>query len=403
MMKKTVIHILAGLTLAMLLAGCAATRSGGEASAGGINPAESTTPRQASAASESADDAAADWTEAVGKGKIGFQMPDFSVPTVSGETFTLSQTLKERELVLINLWASWCGPCVHEFPFLQQAYEANQDRVDVIALSVEQGDSLEKLKQFSEENHVSFQIGQDENLRLAQCFNVTSIPTSLLVDRSGKVVWMQTGAMRSAEDVKRLFERYGVNFIVQEKVKQHPDLQRVNATSLNSMRLYTYRHLDGSCEFLYPFAHMRFGGKGAIKDNVSQGGGTCLIHPDGRVDDKVFRFKRMDVSSLKQETGVEGLVVPNYQAVIDALLRLHARLPYFDFVGWDVTVLPDGEPLLIEFNLVPSVEGPQMMAGPMFGDCLEEVLDRARKVVCDRVQSNKKSFAKGFRFYLHMQ
>lgn len=208
MMKKTVIHILAGLTLAMLLAGCAATRSGGEASAGGINPAESTTPRQASAASESADDAAADWTEAVGKGKIGFQMPDFSVPTVSGETFTLSQTLKERELVLINFWASWCGPCVHEFPFLQQAYEANQDRVDVIALSVEQGDSLEKLKQFSEENHVSFQIGQDENLRLAQCFNVTSIPTSLLVDRSGKVVWMQTGAMRSAEDVKRLFEQY---------------------------------------------------------------------------------------------------------------------------------------------------------------------------------------------------
>jgi hypothetical protein len=210
-------------------------------------------------------------------------------------------------------------------------------------------------------------------------------------------------AAGSVDDVKRLFERYGVNFIVQEKVKQHPDLQRVNATSLNSMRLYTYRHLDGSCEFLYPFAHMRFGGKGAIKDNVSQGGGTCLIHPDGRVDDKVFRFKRMDVSSLKQETGVEGLVVPNYRVVIDTLLRLHARLPYFDFVGWDVTVLPDGEPLLIEFNLVPSVEGPQMMAGPMFGDCLEEVLDRARKVVCDRVQSNKKSFAKGFRFYLHMQ
>ena len=206
-----------------------------------------------------------------------------------------------------------------------------------------------------------------------------------------------------AEGVKALFQNYGFNFIVQEKVRQHPDLQQVNPTSLNSMRLYTYRRLDGTYAFLYPFAHMRFGGKGAIKDNVSQGGGTCLIHPDGRVDDKVFRFKRMDVSSLKQETGVEGLVVPNYQVVIDTLLRLHARLPYFDYVGWDVTVLPDGEPLLIEFNLVPSVEGPQMMAGPMFGDCLEEVLDRARKVVCDRVQSNKKSFAKGFRFYLHMQ
>ena len=169
------------------------------------------------------------------------------------------------------------------------------------------------------------------------------------------------------------------------------------------MRLYTYRRLDGSYEFLYPFAHMRFGGKGAIKDNVSQGGGTCLIHDDGTVDDRVFRFKSMDVSSLKQETGVENLVVPNYEGVIQTLFSLHRRLPYFDFVGWDVTVLPDGNPLLIEFNLVPSVEGPQLMSGPMFGSFLDEVIDRARRVESVRMQTFKKTFDKQMNFYLHMQ
>ena len=148
---------------------------------------------------------------------------------------------------------------------------------------------------------------------------------------------------------------------------------------------------------------MRFGGKGAIKDNVSQGGGTCLINVDGSVDDRVYRFKNMAVSSLKQETGVENLIIPNYQGVIDTLLKMHRRLPYFDFVGWDVTVLPDGDPLLIEFNLVPSVEGPQMMAGPMFGDYLDEVIDRARQVECAKLQTYKKTFAKDARFYLHMQ
>lgn len=203
--------------------------------------------------------------------------------------------------------------------------------------------------------------------------------------------------------LRSLFEHYSINFIVQEKVVQHPDLQRVNPTSLNSMRLYTYRHLDGSYEFLYPFAHMRFGGKGAIKDNVSQGGGTCLINADGSVDDKVFRFKNMKVSSLKEETGVENLVIPNYSGVIQSLFDMHNRLPYFDYVGWDVTVLPNGEPLLIEFNLVPSVEGPQMMAGPMFGDLLDEVIDRARQVECIRMQTFKKTFSKGMPFYLHMQ
>ncbi|MBQ1486301.1 MAG: hypothetical protein IIZ44_07565, partial [Muribaculaceae bacterium] len=208
---------------------------------------------------------------------------------------------------------------------------------------------------------------------------------------------------RDPDKLRALFNQYALNFIVQEKVKQHPDLQRVNPTSLNSMRLYTYRRQDGSYEFLYPFAHMRFGGKGAIKDNVSQGGGTCLIHDDGRVDDRVYRFKNMEVSSLKLETGVENLVVPNYGKVIETLLSLHRRLPYFDFVGWDVTVLPDGEPLLIEFNLVPSVEGPQMMAGPMFGEYLDEVIDRARQVKCARMQTYKKTFGKEMNFFLHMQ
>lgn len=205
------------------------------------------------------------------------------------------------------------------------------------------------------------------------------------------------------DQLKALFEHYDINFIVQEKVIQHPDLQRVNSTSLNSMRLYTYRHVDGSYEFLYPFAHMRFGGKGAIKDNVSQGGGTCLINADGTVDDKVFRFKNMQVTSLKEETGVSELVIPNYKGVIQSLFDMHKRLPYFDYVGWDVTVLPSGEPLLIEFNLVPSVEGPQMMAGPMFGDLLDEIIDRARQVECNRMQTIRKIFAKGMPFYLHMQ
>ncbi len=205
------------------------------------------------------------------------------------------------------------------------------------------------------------------------------------------------------DSLKSLFARYKINFIVQEKARQHPEIQRVNPTSLNSMRLYTYRTLDGNIEFLYPYAMLRYGGKGAIKDNTSKGGGTCLIDSDGRVDDRVFRFKSLEVSSLKKETGTEDLVIPCYHKVVDTLTRMHRRLPYFDYVGWDVTVDPDGEPLFIEFNLVPGIEGPQIMSGPMFGEHLEEVIERARRVACSKVQTNKKVFDKDSIFYLHMQ
>lgn len=205
----------------------------------------------------------------------------------------------------------------------------------------------------------------------------------------------------SAESLNALFSRYDINFIVQEKARQHPELQRVNPTSLNSMRLYTYRTLEGKCEFLYPYSMLRFGGKGAVKDNTSKGGGTCLIDRDGHVDDRVFRFKHMEISSLKRETGVENLVVPCYHKVIDTLLAMHSKLPYFDYVGWDVTVDPDGEPLFIEFNLVPAIEGPQLMAGPMFAEHLDEVVERARQGQCSKVQTNKKVYPKGSVFYLH--
>ena len=205
----------------------------------------------------------------------------------------------------------------------------------------------------------------------------------------------------SADSLNALFSRYDINFIVQEKAPQHPELQRVNPTSLNSMRLYTYRTLEGKCEFLYPYSMLRFGGKGAVKDNTSKGGGTCLIDRDGHVDDRVFRFKHMEISSLKRETGVENLVVPCYHKVIDTLLAMHSKLPYFDYVGWDVTVDPDGEPLFIEFNLVPAIEGPQLMAGPMFAEHLDEVVERARQGQCSKVQTNKKVYPKGSVFYLH--
>lgn len=205
------------------------------------------------------------------------------------------------------------------------------------------------------------------------------------------------------DELVALLKQYGHNFIVQEKVKQHPDIQRVNPTSLNSMRLFSYRRLDGTYDFLYPYSFFRYGNKGAIKDNVSQGGAMCRVRADGSVDDRAYRFKSMKVYSLAEETGVENLVIPHFDKVVKTLLTMHKRLPYFDLVGWDLTVTPEGEPLFIEFNLQPSIEGPQIQAGPMFGDNLDEVIERARRVQCTRIQSYQKVFDKDMRFFLHMQ
>ena len=54
---------------------------------------------------------------------LGKAFPDFTVTDTDGNTFTLSEALKDHDAVLINFWASWCGPCRIEFPYLRDVWE----------------------------------------------------------------------------------------------------------------------------------------------------------------------------------------------------------------------------------------------------------------------------------------
>ena len=135
----------------------------------------------------------------------GKTFPDFSVKAIDGSTFTLSESLKTHDLVLINFWATWCGPCRMEFPYLQEAWKKYADRIDVIALSVERTDTAKVLKNFAEKNGLTFPIGRDE-AKLLDKMRGTAIPTTLIIDRDGKVVYVEVGAKMSTEEFTELFD-----------------------------------------------------------------------------------------------------------------------------------------------------------------------------------------------------
>ena len=134
-------------------------------------------------------------------------LPDFTVATVDGGTFTLSEALETHELVLVNLFATWCGPCKMEFPYLQEAWEQTQDRVAVVALSVEPTDSLDTLRDFAAEQNLSFPMGQEDGADLRR-FVTEGIPTTLVVDRTGKLAAVEVGAKQSTQEFLDLFDRY---------------------------------------------------------------------------------------------------------------------------------------------------------------------------------------------------
>ena len=139
---------------------------------------------------------------------LGDPVANFTVQTADGGSFTMSEALKDHDMVLINLWASWCEPCMEELPVLQQAWDAYADYVAVIALSVEPGDTAEVMSEFAQNLGVTLPMGNDESLGLADAFGVMGIPATMVVDRFGNLAFYDEGAQEDPTAFARLFEHF---------------------------------------------------------------------------------------------------------------------------------------------------------------------------------------------------
>ena len=210
---------------------------------------------------------------------------------------------------------------------------------------------------------------------------------SMLCNKSGR------------REVEVQIEEYGKNFIVQRKVKQHSQMSRLNESSLNTLRVHTYRDLNKKIHYLKNKTFLRFGGEGTVRDNVSSGGGCCAVYDDGSVSDHVCHFKQMKIDSLTSK-GISNFKIPNYDKVIDLVEKSHIRLPYFDLIGWDIAIDNDGLPLFVEFNIEPDVEIPQMLSGVFFGEFFDEVINRVKDVRCTRANCYRYEFSNGFTYDL---
>lgn len=135
------------------------------------------------------------------------KLADFTVKTVNGPDFSLYEALQDHDLVLINLWATWCPPCRLEFPFLQEAWKKNADRVAVIALSVEPGDTDLKLSGYARAMELTFPIGNVGNTGLGY-FASEAIPTTVFVNKDAEVVAVDVGAKLSVEEFEDAFNAY---------------------------------------------------------------------------------------------------------------------------------------------------------------------------------------------------
>ena len=116
--------------------------------------------------------------------------PDFSLPARAGGKVQLSEL--KGEVVMINFWASWCGPCRQEMPLLEQIQEKYQPLgFTLLGVNVEP-DSAEAEK-FLKNVQVSFPILFDRENSVSSRFGVEAMPSSVLIDREGNVRHVHRG------------------------------------------------------------------------------------------------------------------------------------------------------------------------------------------------------------------
>ena len=132
--------------------------------------------------------------------KEGVQAPDFTGELIDGTSIRLSEL--QGKPVIINFWATWCGPCVKEMPAFERLKDDFGDKIGIIAVNC--GDDAGTVKDFVEENGYTFPVVLDEEYSISMLYPTNSIPYTVVVDAEGKVTHISTGAL----DADTMYERY---------------------------------------------------------------------------------------------------------------------------------------------------------------------------------------------------
>lgn len=130
-------------------------------------------------------------------GEVSGPAPDFTLKSRSGENVKLSEL--RGDVVMVNFWASWCGPCRKEMPLLDDLQEQYRDYGFTI-LGVNVDEDRDAAMKLLEHVPVDFPILFDPESRVSELYGVDAMPSTYLVDRDGKLRYLHRGYKPGYED-----------------------------------------------------------------------------------------------------------------------------------------------------------------------------------------------------------
>lgn len=129
-------------------------------------------------------------TSLASSGMIGKQAPDFALKSSTGQNLRLSEY--RGEVVMINFWATWCGPCRQEMPLLDDLYN-RYERVGFQLLGVNIDDDSNRAMAMMRELGVNFPVLFDASKDVSKLYEVNAMPVTVILDREGNVRHVHQG------------------------------------------------------------------------------------------------------------------------------------------------------------------------------------------------------------------
>ncbi len=125
--------------------------------------------------------------------------PEFKLENVQGEYISLKDELGDGP-VLLSFWATWCKPCIEEMTKYKDIYSSYKDKgFKVLAISIDDERTVAKVKPFVRSKNYPFPVLLDTNSEVARKYYAQNVPYSVLLDKSGNIVYTHLGYMKGDE------------------------------------------------------------------------------------------------------------------------------------------------------------------------------------------------------------
>ena len=131
--------------------------------------------------------------------RIGYTAPDFTLQTIEGQQVSLSDY--RGKPVILNFWASWCGPCRYEVPAFNSFYDKyGNEGVSILAVNTQ--DNPDSALAYAKSDGLKFTIPVDPRGQVSSLYNVRGLPTTYFIDKDGIITSIKIGPFLFMEEIE---------------------------------------------------------------------------------------------------------------------------------------------------------------------------------------------------------